>query len=173
MEEGCQFVMLEQQWRNNRQWPPTKYPKGTFLSLAGYIEPLSFYEDLTLKRLASQDGPEKYSSGPDLCLEGSSKSPYRNSLIAETPAWLDYITDEGHYNEVPTRVAGPNPNYAVPSDFMEGTTATEVIYKKLTAAKAVEAGKSAKDLSEEIRKENESSDCDVDSERERESIIAF
>lgn len=112
--------------RNNRQWPPTKYPKGTFLSLAGYIEPLSFYEDLTLKRLASQDGPEKYSSGPDLCLEGSSKSPYRNSLIAETPAWLDYITDEGHYNEVPTRVAGPNPNYEVPSDFIEGTTATEV-----------------------------------------------
>ncbi|KAI3861306.1 hypothetical protein MKX03_031039 [Papaver bracteatum] len=155
-EEGCQFVIREQLKRNNGQWPPTKYPKGTFLSLPRNVEPplTCYYGPCTLKSLASQTSPY-----------------YRNSVITESSAWSD-SDDESYYYELPKWLVGRNPKHEVPRDFMKGTTACKEATEGhsplwwLAPAKVIEAGKSAEDLSEEIFKEHESLDCDVDSERE-------
>ncbi|KAI3910214.1 hypothetical protein MKW92_036645, partial [Papaver armeniacum] len=145
-EEGCQFVIREQLKRNNDQWQPTKYPKGTFLSLPRIVEPplTCYYGPLTLKSLASQTSPY-----------------YRNSVITESPAWSDF-DDESYYYELPKWLAGRKPKHEVPRDFMKGTTAckeaTEAGHSPLwwlAPAKVIEAGKSAEDLSEEISKEHE------------------
>ncbi|KAI3910213.1 hypothetical protein MKW92_036644, partial [Papaver armeniacum] len=75
---------------NNDQWRPTKYPKGTFLSLPRFVEPplTCYYGPLTLKSLASQTSPY-----------------YRNSVITENPAWSDF-DDESYYYELPKWLAG-------------------------------------------------------------------